>query len=637
MAEIRESKYREYKGAMAGAISALAIAFSVYHILYVGGILSRLGIFVYNPQHLAIHLGSILALVFWLVPGSKKSHQTLPWYDAILLLIGFGWNMYLIINFDAIYLRTMGGSLLFAEAVTIWIVLLIVLEAARRVVGLPIALIAAAFLLYPLVASYIPGLFSGAEYSWDRVARSVGLFTTGMYGGILNISATIVVSFILFAQFLYVSGAGQWFIDMAQAVLGNVRGGPAKVAVLASSLMGTIQGTGVGNVAATGIFTIPLMKSTGYKPHLAAAIEAVASNGGQIMPPVMGIAAFIMMDFLGVGYDKIIIAGILPAIVYYVAVFFAVDFEAAKAGLIGLPRSQLPPLRKTLIQGWQFMVPLAVLLLFLLYFGYSPQLSALYATVALIVISFFRKGNRVTPRKFFLALKNTAVAMMMVGVVCAMAGIILGSIELTGLSVRLSILLSQVAGGNLALLLVLTAIASIILGMGMPTSAAYILLAILVAPALVKLGMLPITAHFFVFYFGVAAIITPPVCPASYVAAGIAGASPMRTALTAARLGVVAFVVPFVFAYSPALLMQEAPGSIALTTVTTVIMVIALAAGLGGYLLKPLNYWWRLPLIGGAFLILYPSFVTTIIGVVIIAIPVFYQLVSAKLLRSHTR
>lgn len=633
MAESGEGQYRSYTGAMARAITALAIFFSLYHILFISGILSRVGVNLYAPQHMAVHLGCILALVFCLVPARKGApRHKMPWYDVLLAAVGFGWNAYIIINFDDLYLRCNAAiPLTIPELVVCWTFFLVVFEACRRTAGLAITVIATIFLVYPLIASYLPGMLTGPNFSLAKVARGVGLFVTGMYGTILYISATIVFAFILFSQFLTVSGAGRWFIDISQGLLGHVRGGPAKVAVLASSLVGTIQGTAVGNVVTTGVFTIPLMKSIGYKPHLAGAVEAVASNGGQIMPPVMGIAAFIMTNFLGVGYDKIMIAAAIPAIIYYAAVFFAVDFEAAKAGLVGLPRSELPSVRKTLVGGWQFALPLAVLLYYLIYLQYSPQMSALYATAALVVASFFRKGNRVTPRKFFLALRSTAMSMLMIGVICALAGIIVGVVQLTGLSHRLSFLLVQVAGGNLALLLAMTAVLSIILGMGMPTGTVYILLATLAAPALIKAGMLPIAAHFFVFYFGVSALITPPVCPASYVAASIAAASPMKTALAAVRLGIATFIVPFIFAYHPELLLQGTVASILFISIGALMSVMAVAAAMGGYLLKPINYWWRIPLVAGALLVIHPSWLVVIIGIVIMAIPLLYQLVVGRL------
>jgi len=631
-------KNRVFTGAAARAITALSVAYILYHILYISGILSRLRLFLDPHQHQALHLGFILALVFVLIPATKKaSRKKLAWYDAVMLVVGLGWNLYLVINFWDLLVRTgRAEPLATPELIVCWVFFFIVLEAARRTLGPAILVIAFLFLIYPLVASYLPGLLTGPAFSFDRVARGIGLFVTGMYSGILHISATIVISFILFGQLLRISGGGQWFIDIAQSLLGHVRGGPAKVAVFASALMGTVQGTAVGNVATTGVITIPLMKRTGYPPHIAGAVEAVASNGGQIMPPVMGIAAFIMIDFLGVPYASIIIAGLLPAVVYFVAVFFAVDFEAAKAGLAGVPRSQLPPLRKTLINGWYYLFPLAVLIFFLLYLQYSPQLSALYASAALIIVGFFKKSNRMSWGMLVQAMKDTTISMMMVASVCALAGIIVATVELTGLSYRLSFLLIEVAGGNLAYLLIMTAVVCVILGMGMPTSAAYILLAILAAPALVKLGLQPMVAHFFVFYFGVAAIITPPVCPASYVAAGIADAAPMKTAFSAARLGIAAFIVPFIFAYHPGLLMLGSVSSIICTFIFALISVLAAASALGGYLFRPLNIWWRAVLGIGSLMIIYPAVLTTIIGIIIIAVPVLYQLVLSRRLRlSH--
>ncbi|MFC1968925.1 TRAP transporter permease [Chloroflexota bacterium] len=649
MADPETTGNRKHQGAMAVAISVIAIAFSAYHILYISGVLSRMQVFLFPPQHLAAHLGILIALVFLLIPAAKgMSREKTPWYDIFLALFGLGWNAYIIINFDSLLLRTsMAIDLNTVELISAWFFFLVLFEAARRTMGIIVAVLGAIAVTYPLIANQLSGLFIGPVFTPDRIARSVGMFPDGIFGPILNISATIVFSFLLFAQFLNISGASQWFIDIARASLGHVRGGPAKVAVVASSLMGTIQGTAVGNIVTTGVITIPLMKSTGYRPHVAGAVEAAASNGGQIMPPIMGITAFIMIDFLGISYDKIVIAAILPAVVYYVALFFAVDFEAAKAGLVGIPRSELPSIRSTLSRGWQFMIPLAALIYFLLVERYSPQYSALLALVVLIltsiVLSFFRVGITGTLNRFpaavklvALALKNTAIAMMMVGVICALAATIVESVELTGLSHRLSFLLVQVAGGSLLVMLVLTAVVCVILGMGMPTSAAYVILATLATPAIIKMGVPDLAAHFFVFYFGVAAIITPPVCPGSFVAASIANAPPMKTAITAARLGVASFAVPFVFVYNQGLLMQGSITSIALIAGTTLIAVIALAAGLGGYLLRPINYGWRIPLIVGALLIIHPAFITTAFGIGIIALLVLYEIIRSRLRSSQS-
>ena len=627
----QEAKFRQYKGVMAGAVSVLAVAFSLYHVAYIAGLLDAVKIFLDTPLHLSIHMGFMLALVFLIVPAHKKaSKEKLPFYDVVLGLLGVGWNLYILINYYALYERSMTGYLALPEAIACGINILIVLEAARRVLGLTIPLVTAFFIAYTLTSQYMPGFLFSKAHSWERVAHYIGLFVSGMYGNTLNISATIVVSFILFAQFLFVTGAGDWFIKMAQALLGYVRGGPAKVAIMASAFMGTLAGSGMANVATTGVFTIPLMKKTGYKPYFSGAVEAAASNGGQIMPPVMGIAAFIMIDFLDMPYSKIITAAALPAMAYFLALFLMVDLEAAKRGIRGISRSELPGIKETLMEGWQFIVPLVLLLFLLVGLQYSPPYSALFATGSLIIIGLFNKANRINLRKIYLALKNTAVVMMMMAIILALAGVIIGCVQLTGLSYRLSMGLVNFAGGSTWLLLGLTAFASVLLGMGMTTSAVYIMLAVLVVPALNEVGFIPLATHFYVFYFGVSALVTPPVCPTSFVAAGIADSEPMRTGFTAARLAVVGFIVPIIFIFDPALLLVGSLTSIVLVSITTIIATIGLAVGFSGYMFGPFHFIWRIPLIAGALLIVYPSGVATIIGIGLIAATMVYQFFATR-------
>jgi len=636
-------KFRQHRGVMAIVVSAVAVTFSLYHVLFITGLIAKAKIFIDMPLHLAIHLGLILFLVFWLVPISEKaSKHRLPWYDIVLGLLGLGWNLYILVNYDALYARSVTGYLENYENIGSWINILVVLEATRRLMGPVIPAIAAFFILYALTADYFPGFLEASGHSWSRIGRYVGLFVTGLYGNILKISATIIISFVLFAQFLFVTGAGDWFMNIAQAILGHVRGGPAKVAVAASALMGTISGSGMANVATTGVLTIPLMMKTGYRPHFAGAVEAAASNGGQIMPPVMGIAAFIMIDFLQLPYNRIVLAGLLPALAYFGALFLMIDFEAVKTGLRGLPREELPSIRKTIIEGWHFIIPLVILIVLLMVVGYSPELSALYATGALIVIGYLNKKNRMSLKKIYLALKNTAMAMLMMAAVCAVAGIIVSCVQLTGLSYRLSMGLLGLAGGNIWLLLLLTAVSCIILGMGMTTSAVYIIMAVLVAPALVEVGFLPVAAHFYVFYFGVAALITPPVCPTSYIGAGIAGASPMRTGITAARLAIVGFLVPIIFIFQPALLMEGSAIDVFFAATTTFIATVALAGGLAGYMFGNLNIPFRIILLLGAALTVYhsPQFtpvigpleLTTIIGSGITVAFVLFRFISSRVI-----
>ncbi len=600
----KEAKHRQYGRVMAAVVSTVAVTFSVYHILYISGVIHRARIFLEIPQHSAIHLAFILALVYLLLPiRAKAARGKLPWYDMVLLALGVGWNLYILFNFNPLRIRgTMAGLELY-EVIGSWLNMLIIVEATRRLMGWVVPGIAAFFLIYALFSDYFPGFLRASGHDWLRVGRYVGLFVTGMYGSLLNISATIMFSFILFAQFLFITGAGQWFIDTAQALLGHVRGGPAKVAVVASSLMGTISGSTVANVATTGVLTIPLMKSTGYKLHFAGAVEAAASNGGQIMPPIMGIAAFIMIDFLEMPYSAIILAAIIPALAYYLALFLMVDFEAAKTGLRGLPRNELPEIKKTLLAGWQYILPLSVLLYFLLIVRYSPELSAMYATGAMIVMGFFNRRNRMTVNKIYLAFKNTAIAMMLIAVTLGVASIIVGCVQLTGLSYRLSMGLINISAGNVWLLLGLTAMSCIVLGMGMTTSAVYIMMATLVAPALIQVGFNPVAAHFYVFYFGVSAMVTPPVCPTSYVAAGIAGSSPMRTGVTAARLSIVSFMAPLIFIFQPALLLQGTATATLISSAYLASAVVGLAGGLGGYMFGTLNWWLRILFIAGALVI----------------------------------
>ena len=604
----RDSRYRQFYGLVGMFISVIALAFSLYSICYLSGFFDFLKIFIDTPIHLALHLSFLLCLIFILVPPSKKLIQTkVPIYDIILIVLAVGWNLYLIIYYDAIYERSLIDSLNFYENIFCWVNLLIILEASRRLLGPIIPGIVIVFILYALFSDKFPGFLYAKGHSWDRVGHYIGLFVSGIYGNILNISATIVVSFILFAQFLFVTGGGDWFIKIAQAVLGHVRGGPAKVAIFCSALMGTLAGSGMANVATTGVFTIPLMKRTGYSPHFAGAVEAAASNGGQIMPPVMGIAAFIMVDFLDLPYSRIVAAAILPALFYFAALFLMVDLEAVKKQIKGIPRSELPSISKTLLEGWQFIIPLTLLMYLLVGLQYSPAYSALAATAVLIIIGLLNPHNRINFTSIYLALKNTALVMMMMAIILALAGVIIGCVQLTGLSYRLSMGLVNLAGNSHWMMLILTAITAIILGMGMTTTAVYIMLAVLIAPALVKIGFSPLAAHFFVFYFGVAALITPPVCPTSYVAAGIADAEPMRTGIAGAKLSFVGFVIPFLFVFRPALLMEGSWLEILFATFLGAALILGLTVALMGTFSKKMPFWLRAILCVASLLIMIPN------------------------------
>ena len=612
--ETKKKIYRQHKRMVATIISIVAVLYVLYHVFFITGLLASMRIFLDTPVHLAIHLGSILLLTFLLLPFTEKSSRFhSPWYDVVLALLGLGWNLYMVINYDALYQRSVIGYLEMYEYVGTWINMLIVLEACRRIMGWVIPGICIFALVYAIFTNYFPGFLYAPGHDWTRVARYIGLFVTGMYGDILSIAATIVISFIMFSQFLFVTGAGSWFIEMAEALLGHVRGGLAKIAVVASAVIGGLTGSAMADAATTGVLTIPMMIKNGYKNQIAAAIECAAANGGQITPPVMGISAFLMVDFLGVSYTRVMLAGILPALAYYTALFLMVDFEAIKNGLKGIPRNELPSLRKTFAKGWQFLIAVLFLLFFLVFLKYSPQLSAIYSTGLLIIISLFREEYRITPDKFLLALKNTAVVMLMLTIVMATSGIIVGSVQLTGLGYRLSNGLIALSGGNMWVLLLLTAFAAIILGTGLNTSAVYLILAVLVAPALTQVGFPAIAVHFFLLYYGTASLISPPVAPTAFITAGIANADPMKVGWDGMRWVSVTFIAPFIFIFHPALLMQGGITDIIFTSAYTFLSSVAIAAGLVGYFFGKLNIWWRILFVTMAAAVLMPQVIIVLV------------------------
>lgn len=636
--EAEIGRFRQLRGWTAKAAATIAICMSLYHIFYVSGALWRLGIYVDILPHRAIHLSFILALIFLLVPPSKgAAKDKLPWYDVLLGLIAVAQPIYLVFMFSAIEERIAWGYATTFQVVLTFIMVVLLFEATRRVLGSIIPSLALFFIFYALFCDHFPGFMYGTPSRVDDLARFIGMWTEGVYGRLLGVAADLVIMFIILGQFLQVSGASRFFTDVGFALVGHIRGGPAKVAVVASALMGTVSGSGSANVATTGVVTIPMMKQTGYKPDFAGGVEAAASNGGQIMPPVMGVAAFLMADFLGIPYRNIAIAAVLPAILYFVGVFVTVDLEAAKTSLRGLPREQLPSLKRALGEGWNFFVPLLVLVYLMVIVGVSPQMSVLWALLALIIGGLPRKQTRIGLKAILRGLETGATAMFMVSTVLAVAGVIVGCLSLTGLDTKLGWGLVALSGGNRLVLLLLTAIACLILGMGMPTSAAYLLLAILMAPALVKFGFIPLGVHMFIFYWGLAAANTPPVMQCPYIAAAISGANPFRTAWQAIRLGMVAYIVPFMFIYAPSILMVGGAGAIALTFMTSLIGVMALAAALEGYLLKTLNPWQRVLLTAGAICLIVPGWLTDVVGIGVVALLLAWQAGLMRMTRWRVR
>lgn len=564
-----------------------------------------------------------MALVFTLVPFSKgKKMDHVPWYDILLSFVGLIAGVYLAVNYNKIIFEL---GLLVPERVILGsISIIIILEASRRVLGWPFLSIVLVFIFYALFSYIFPGGLYGKGVSWSRLATYLYLDPQGILGIALEVSATIVFAFVFFGQALFRTGGGEVFTDAAMALMGRYRGGPAKVAILASSLFGTMSGSAVANVVTTGSVTIPMMKKTGYPSHFAAAVEATASSGGQIMPPIMGAAAFLMATFLGIPYVKVAISAIVPALLYYLAVFIQVDLEAAKNGLKGIHPQLLPRLKDVFYKGWSFVIPLLILIYLLFVKMLDADKSGLYSTAAIFIIGFFLIKDKINLRKAFSILKETGQGMLEIGVICAAAGIIIGIVSLTGLGFTFSQTLVNISGGSTIILLILAAIGAIILGMGMTVTAAYIFMVILIAPALVQLGMEQLNAHLFVFYFAVMSFLTPPICLAVYAAASIAGADMMKTALQAIKLGIAAYIVPFIFAYHPALLLKGTLSEVILAAVTSIIGITFIAISVEGYLFTQLNWLKRIIICIGGIFTLIPGWKTDLLGLVI-ALPVIFQ------------
>lgn len=502
--------------------------------------------------------------------------------DLVLVAVAIGIQVYTLWDVEALMMRE--GELTETDIYVGAIMLALVMEVTRRAVGLPMVLVTAFFIVHSLYANHFFGFFYGPPTSVEKYVDLLFMRSEGIFGIPLLVASTYIVLFIMFGAVLIRSGAGRFFIDLAVALTGHRVGGPAKASVVASAFLGTVSGSAVANVVTTGSFTIPLMRQLGYRRKFAGAVEACASSGGQITPPIMGAAAFIIAEFLHVSYLWVVVAAILPTLLYFATVYFMVDLEAAKHGIASIPRERLPRLVQVLREGWHLLFALVVLV-GLLAAGRTPMLSAFWATLALIALSFINARTRMSAVDILAALESGVRAAMPVTIACACAGIIIGSVFVSGLGLKFTNSVIDLADGNLFVLLVLTGVAAIILGMGMTTTAVYITVAALIVPSLVEIGVTPMAAHLFAFYFGVVSSITPPVALASFAAAAIAGAPAMATAVESARIGIAKYLVPFVFVYNPSLLFEGSPW-------LTAYSFLAAMAGLWG-LSVALEGWFR--------------------------------------------
>jgi TRAP transporter 4TM/12TM fusion protein len=623
-----ESRIRKPVGIFAIIITILAVSMSAFHF-YTGGF----GLILALKQR-AIHLAFTLALVFLLYPfGGKKSDDEkgihkIPFYDVIFSILGVLVCMYLVVFYDQLVVRA--GLPTMLDLIVGGLTILLVLEATRRSIGLSLVIVVIVFLAYAFVGPYVPGYLAHRGYSFIRVIDHITTGTEGVYGIPLSVSSTFVFLFILFGAVLSKSGMGKFFIDLSLSLAGGSTGGPAKVAVIASGFMGSINGSSVANTVTTGSFTIPLMKSIGYRRNFAGAVEAAASTGGQILPPIMGAAAFIMAEFLGIPYIRIAVVAIIPALLYFLSVLMMVHLEAKREGLEGLPKDKIPDIKVTLLERGHLLIPIGILV-YLLVRAYTPLFAAFWAIVSTVAVSMLRKATRMNLKDFIDGFEDGAKGALGVACACASAGIIIGVVTLTGIGLKIANSLVMLGGGNLFLTLFFTMIASILLGMGMPTTAKYIILSIMAAPALVELGVHPIAAHLFILYFGVIADLTPPVAVAAYAAAGISGGDSMKTGFIAVRLAIAGFMIPYVFCFDSGLMgIDTTFFHTTLLILTSFAGIIALGSAAGGYLLARTKIHERIILIISAFVLLRPTYLTDVIGIILLASVILMQLSRKK-------
>ncbi len=642
----KESDYRTLGGFVGKVVAALAIVFSLFQIYTaIFGVLDAM-------IQRSIHLAFAFCLIYLLYPTSKKWSRTkLHPLDVFLSVLGAGIPIYITVLWTNV-LSQRSGSGTPLDIVVGLIGVLLVLEAARRVVGLPIVIVALVFILYAFLGPYIPGKFAHRGVTIKSMVEHFFFTTEGIFGTPIGVSSTFIFLFILFGSFLEKTGLGQFFIDISNAIAGWASGGPAKVAVIASALEGTVSGSSVGNVVGSGSFTIPMMKKLGYKPEFAAAVEATASTGGQIMPPIMGAAAFLMAEFTSIPYGRIALAAIIPAALYFFAVFTQVHFEAKKLGLKGMKRSELPKVGDILLKRGYLVIPL-VTIIYLLTEGATPMKAAMWAIIISVVIASLasiiavarKKPATFRPIDVVKGLEQGARGALGVIAACACAGLIIGVVTKTGLGLKLGEILVQAAGDNLLLVLIFSMITSLILGMGVPTTANYVITSTIAAPAIIMIlnaqalaggypfpiggAAIVLVAHMFVFYFGVLADLTPPVALAAFAGAAIAKADPMKTGVQATKLAIAAFIIPYIFVYNPEMLLfgvAEHPIKAVLMVITAIVGIIGLAAGVEGFLLAKMPWFERILAIVGGLLMVIPGFTTDIIGAALLAVFLVMQI-----------
>jgi len=619
------SNIREYAGPMVVIVSSIAVIWSIFVIFN-----SSFGVMM-AIKYRSWFLGFLLIMIFLLVPANKKEKRKrkLPTlWDFICIVITIASIAYLLLNYDGFV--NMAGLHIPADYWFGGLGLLVTFEAARRTAGLVMTILAALFLSYNFLGSYVPGAFGHADLSVDRVIDNLWWGTQGVFGLVLGVASTYVFLFIVFGAFLRKSGFIDFISDLAMAIAGRTAGGTAKVAVIGSAFMGMINGSGVANTSAVGTVTIPLMKETGFKKHSAAAIEAVAGTGGVIAPPVMGAASFVMAEYLGVPYREIILAALIPAILYFTMCLTSVHFEAKKQGILGLSKSRIPNIWKVLKDGGHLIIPVIVVVVLLLS-GTTPLYAAVWSLLSTVIVSWFKKDTRMGFKEIVKAMEEGAKGVLTVGAACAIVGVIIGTISLTSVGLTLGNNILSLAGEHLFLVAIFTMLISIILGMGVPVTASYVITATIAAPILSQMGVPLIVAHMFAFFFAALSDITPPVALSALAASGIARAPFFKVAFTAVRFGFIGFVIPYFFLYNPALLLQgDGIMESVLSGATAFVGVIALAASFAGYFITNLNMLQRSFLIIVGFFMILQCMLTNIIGLILLISIIIWQQIKRK-------
>ena len=618
----RESNVRVWEGTPRLVVNLLLAMFSLF-VIYVTLWTSWL-----EEIRLTSFMACIVFVGFLVFPAKKGTQKTnyMPWFDFVAMLLGTGAFLYF--TFNAYSIIQQGSSFEWYQIAIGVVGILALAEVCRRSVGLPILIVAGCFVVYALIWGLSNPNFGRRL---NMLVRTIFYTKEGIFSTPVNVCSKFIGVFIIFGAFLERTGIGDFFIQISNAVVGRFSGGPAKVAVVASAFEGMVSGSSVANTVGSGSVTIPLMKKTGYKPEFAAAAEASASTGGQIMPPILGAAAFLMADYVQIPYAQIALKAILPAVLYFTGVFITVHLEAKKLGLRGLTKEELPQL-KPLLKKVYLLLPLILLVYLVSTSTRSIAYAAAIAIVVAILVSLINKDDRLTPKRFLVALAAGGQGMITVAAACGIAGIIAGTITMTGLANTLINGIVALANGKIIIALFLTMLCCIVLGMGVPTTANYCIMAATCAPILVRMGVPVVAAHFFVFYFGIVADLTPPVALAAYAGAAIAGANPMKTALQSTKLAIGAFIVPYVFALNPAMLFVDTTaGEVILIVITSLIGMFGVAAGLEGYMLRKTSWWERLLSVAGGLLLIYPGLVTDVIGLSLVGLVLVIQILENRL------